>query len=131
MHNENKLDEMCKIPEHLHQYVPSVRTMSTFSVGPSDEDQLVHDDVMHRRVLIFGDQLTSARVCGAQAIRSNHDREDDKLQGLIPATADWHARVILLRVSVLSFKCLTIHRICFLYYHAHVPRCTCYDFTVC
>ena len=87
-YNENKLDEMCKILEHLDKYVPSVDT--TFSVELPDGDQIVHEDVVQRRLLIFGDQLTSARIRGAQAIHSYHDRQYDQLLGFTIATSDWH-----------------------------------------
>ena len=100
MHNENRLDEMCKIMEGLQKYVPSKPIVSSIRF---DSETVTQHDVVHKKLLLFGDQLTSARVRGAQAIRCSHETNDDKLLGVIPATSDGHARVVLLKV------CISLH----------------------
>lgn len=94
MYNENKLDEVCKIMEVLHKYVPSTPTVTAVSL-PCGET-LEHRDANQHRILLGGDQLTAARARGAQAVRCSHDTREDRLAGLIPTTEDWHTRVILL-----------------------------------
>ena len=42
---------------------------------------------------VGGDQMTAARVRGSQRIRSNSERGVDRLQGLVGATEDWHAKM--------------------------------------
>ena len=46
--------------------------------------------------LLFGDQLTSARVRGATALRSFHKTSLDRLEGYMPITSDWRARLFVL-----------------------------------
>lgn len=47
MYNENRLDEMCKILEHLHQSVPSVSTSTTIELPNGAEFQ--HNDVLQTK----------------------------------------------------------------------------------
>ena len=49
-------------------------------------------------ILFFGDQLIVAQACSAAVLRCSHLRKDDRLQGLVPVIADWHARMCLLQV---------------------------------
>jgi len=51
-------------------------------------------------VLIGGDQLTAARICGAQRVRGNSDNGRDRLEGLVPVVEDWHAKVCFLQVRI-------------------------------
>ena len=50
--------------------------------------------------LIFGDQLTSARVRGAINLRCFHKTSLARLDGYVAATSDWHARLCLVTVSL-------------------------------
>ena len=50
--------------------------------------------------LIFGDQLTSAHVQGAITLRCFHKTSLARLQGYVPVTSDWHARLCLVTVSL-------------------------------
>ena len=47
------------------------------------------------------DQLTTARILGAQAICSHEDSSFDRLEGIIGAPMDWHTRVVLLKVRII------------------------------
>ena len=42
-------------------------------------------------VLLGGDQLTVAEMCGAQRIRRNSYSGRDRVEGLVPVAEDWHA----------------------------------------
>ena len=56
-------------------------------------------------VLIGGDQLTAERVRGAQSMRQNSTHAAGRLEGYIPVSEDWHAKVCFLQVSVGFMLC--------------------------
>lgn len=82
----------------LHKYVPTKAHQKTYHL---DNEDLVCEEGLHHRILFGGDQLTVRRSRGAQAARSNDDRtlHAYRLDGPVPVTEDWHARMTLLRVS--------------------------------
>ena len=49
---------------------------------------------MQHKVLFSGNQLTFARVIGAQIAMSNASNSVKRLRGLIPVIQDWHTEVI-------------------------------------
>ncbi len=98
MLNENKLDEMSKIMESLHKYVPT-RTSEGNLTLPNGES-LTYDNTKFFEILFGGDQLTVARASGVEALRVGHETAHDRLDGLVPIMKDWHARGILLKVRV-------------------------------
>lgn len=61
------------------------------------------DDTRFHEILIGGDQLTVARVRGAQAIRDTHDKRVDRFEGVIPVVEDWHARMTFLKVYMFAW----------------------------
>ena len=61
------------------------------------------DDTRFHEILFVGDQLTVARVRGAQAIRDTHDKRADRFQGVIPVFEDWHAGITFLKVNVFAW----------------------------
>lgn len=87
---------MIEIMLHVQKYVPA-KTVER-------EVFLPHDDVMkyteqHYAVtLVGGDQLTVARARGAQRIRGNSTKSEDRLDGLLPVAEDWHTKMCLLQV---------------------------------
>jgi len=95
--NENKLKEMAEILDDLGKYVPINR--STEIVDINGKSLNVDKSVFSRR-LLFGDQLTVARVRGASVLRSTHITPDDSLNGFVPVVADWHSRLCLVTVSI-------------------------------
>ena len=96
--NENKTDEMCLIMRNLHKYVLKKSYKVTYHL---DENVDCTEECYHR-ILFGGDQLTVCRARGAQSARTNDDVSDERFDGLIPVTEDWHARMTLLRVSANS-----------------------------
>ena len=93
--NENKTDEMCLIMKNLHKDVPKKTYKITYHLN---EDFDCTEECYHR-ILFGGDQLTVCRARGAKFARANDDLSDERFDGLIPVTEDWHARMTLLRVS--------------------------------
>ena len=49
--------------------------------------------------VIYGDQLTVARIRGAVTLRSSDIVEEKKLNGFTEAISDWHTRLCLVTVS--------------------------------
>lgn len=91
---------MCKILDHLHTYVPQKRVEVVTSVP--DGSVVTHDDYQLGKILLGGDQLTVARIHGAQAARSSHETAIDRLEGVEAVIEDWHARQVLMQVSVVT-----------------------------
>ena len=52
-------------------------------------------------ILLDGDQLTVARICGCPRLLSNAHRGQECLEGLIPVVEDWHAKMCFMKVHVL------------------------------
>ena len=65
--NENKLDEMSKIMEVFHKYVPTQAGTGTLMLP--NGNSLDFDDTKFHEILLGGDQLTVARCRGAAAQR--------------------------------------------------------------
>ena len=96
LNNENKLKEMVEILLGLNKYVPVEHTERTVEINGTCVTQPITE--LWPRML-FGDQLTAARVRGAAALRSWHKTTLDRLEGHVPATSDWHARLCLVTVG--------------------------------
>ena len=99
--NENVLNEMVEILDELHKYVPTKQTTQEFEVV-HEEDKVEHlslkVDHFHR-ILLRGDQLTIARVCGCQRIRNNSENGRACLEGFFPVIVDWHTKMCYMKVS--------------------------------
>jgi len=95
--NENKHEEMICVLHRLMQFVPAVSTED--GVVDPDSGELV-SIVSHKfhSILCGGDQLTAERIRGCKRTRSNANKADDKLQGIIPVVEDWHSKVAVLKV---------------------------------
>lgn len=114
MKNENKTDEMVDILSHLHQYVPMVTSTNVINVPQSREAEVVTSEQLHH-LLIGGDQLTSERVRGAKGVRQNSTHAAGRLEGCIPISEDWHAKVCFLEVNLhMKYYTLYIHEYCLL-----------------
>ena len=97
MLNENKGDKMIEILKHLHQYVPEEETEEEVYI--SSEQRCVKKHTVHQHKLLFGgDQLTVARIRGAQTAMCNATNSRMKLEGFIPTIQDWHTQVVLIEV---------------------------------
>lgn len=88
---------MIKILSHVHQFVPVVERERDVDVG---NGITVSQPVSSLHSLLFGgDQLTVARVRGAQEAKSNSVSSSKRFDGLIPVLEDWHTEVILVEVN--------------------------------
>ena len=94
MLNENKGDEMIKILQYLQRYIP------TKDIPSQHESSF---DVLQHALLLGGDQLTVARIRGAQIAMCNGSNAVKSLEGFIPVIQDWHAKVVLLEVWYLKY----------------------------
>ena len=95
--NENKIDEMIKILQHIQKYVPTVVQEDNIFI-PSQVHYVQKVNTLQHKILFGGDQLTFAHVRGAQIAMSNASNSVKRLQGLIPVIQDWHIEVILTEV---------------------------------
>jgi len=98
--NEAKLKEMTEVLDDLSNYVPVHTAIKTASV---EGKNYTVDDSRLIRILLFGDQLTAARARGAIALRNDDTSALHRLEGFVPAVADWHARMCLLWVNKILF----------------------------
>ena len=57
------------------------------------------DDSRFHSILFGGDQLTVARIRGAQSIRATHAKKVDRFEGIVPVIEDWHSRMTFMKVS--------------------------------
>lgn len=55
-------------------------------------------DGTYKTLMLLGDQLTVERARAAQRARVASDTNEDALNGLEPAAADWHAEANFLQV---------------------------------
>ena len=102
-YNETAYEDMIQILTHAQKYVPS-KTVERNLVLPN-KDTISYEEEHYAVTIIGGDQLTVARARGAQRIRSNSTKSEDRLDGLLPVTEDWHAKMCLLQVSEICNNC--------------------------
>ena len=100
--NENKTDEMCSIMKVLQNYVPKQQYSVTYHLA----EEFVTKEECYHHILFGGDQLTVCRARGAQSARFHDDESEERFEGLIPVTEDWHARMTLMRVSLHHTVCI-------------------------
>ena len=96
--DENKLDEMVDVLQELQKYVPSKSGVNAVPVPGTNEVRSLKEISFHR-LLFGGDQLTAKRARGGVRIRNNSTNGADRLEGLLPVSEDWHAKVVFLEVS--------------------------------
>lgn len=95
--NENKGDEMVDIMGTMHSCVPMLEFTSKVFV-PSLNDHVDISEARSFPIIIHGDYLTAARARGAQKLKVNAESPSSRLEGLVPASADWHAKLKVLMV---------------------------------
>ena len=102
-HSEVSYEDIIKVLEKAHGYVPAKDVERKLTVpneeGPASEIKL--DDKKFTTLLIGGDQLTVARIRGAQLIRGNSETSEQCFAGLLPVTEDWHAKMCFLEVRLI------------------------------
>lgn len=79
-YNEVKTDEMIKILDNLHQYIPK-------------------QPKKFQQVAFGGDALTAIRARQGINVRVNSTDTETALRGIVPFSADWHAKVNFISVS--------------------------------
>ncbi|XP_064386162.1 uncharacterized protein LOC135334762 isoform X4 [Halichondria panicea] len=94
--NENKLDEMSQILDTYMDRVPTEASEGLMTL-PNGDAVLVNN-TMFLKTLFGGDQLTVARIRGAQALRDTHSDPADRFEGIAPVIEDWHSRMTLMKV---------------------------------
>ncbi|XP_065908049.1 uncharacterized protein [Dysidea avara] len=92
--NEAKLKDMTEILDDLSKYVPVHVASRTETIEGKSFDI---DDSRLFQILLFGDQLTVARARGAIGLRDDDTDALHRLEGFVPAVADWHTRMCLLQ----------------------------------
>ena len=88
---------MAKILDGLSDYIP----LKSF---PDETIQRIPR-------IIYGDQLTVARIRGAVTLRSSDLIEDKQLKGFIEVVSDWHTRLCLVMVCIaeISYVIYVLH----------------------
>ena len=92
---------MVEIMSHHHQYyVPSHQYIKkVFVTGTGQEVDV--SEVIFKKILFGGDQLTATRGRSAKRARSNSLSSITRLDGLEPNASDFHVQLNLLDVSYL------------------------------
>ena len=108
LHNEQKTSEMVEIMAELHKYVPMQSKTLSYHEDDEETGARYEQQSLHR-LLLGGDQLTCARARSAQRCRMNSECDSDALLGFIPCCEDWHAKVVLLTVSVCMRVYVYVH----------------------
>ena len=93
--NEAKLKEMSQILLALNAYVPFQDEVQTVQI---DGESISRPETKLSPRLVYGDQLTVARARGAASLRCWHETALDRLEGYVPVTSDWHARLCVVTV---------------------------------
>lgn len=96
--NENSRDEIIEILQEIQKYVPkSQGNQITCNKFTQFHNITSFPDGTFKTLMLLGDQLTVERARAAQRARVASDNED-ALNGLQPAAADWHAEANFLQV---------------------------------
>jgi L1 cell adhesion molecule like protein len=98
--NEIEYQDMMKILEHIQTYSPSKQVEREFAVpGKTGEEATISiKDKQYAMTLVGGDQLTVARMRGAQRIRGNSENSEERFDGVLPVAEDWHAKICFMEV---------------------------------
>ena len=100
--NENKIDEMARIMDQIHRYVPTQTNNVTITFADAGET-LTYTEYNFHPICCSGDQLTAARERTAQSVRHHSENELDRLEGLVPVVDDWHTNMTLVKVEFISY----------------------------
>jgi len=85
--NEANIKEMAEILDSLGTYVPK---KCLLDIG----------EIYKIPRVIYGDQLTVARIRSAATLRSSEIDEQKRLDGFTEVISDWHTRLCLVTVCV-------------------------------
>ena len=87
--DENKLEDMVCILEHLRKYIPKLEQERTVEGIPSGDEYVLQDQKFHQ-VQLGGDELTVARIVSCQRGRGNSDMGLSKLSGVVRSAQCGH-----------------------------------------
>ena len=82
------------LKEIFYEYVP---TASPDCASDGGSDSIQENSFP---ILFGGDQLTTERARTVKNILSNSDSASSRLEGLIPVSEDWHAKMCLYKVCI-------------------------------
>lgn len=85
----------------LHHYVPQVEVDKSVIAPGSSQFDKVKVQALHK-LFLGGDQLTAVRARSGQLSRDNAYDPAGRLEGFIPVSMEWHAKVCLLEDSLWS-----------------------------
>lgn len=105
LYNENIVDEMAKTLDELNKYIPAIPTDNTIYLP--NGTTINHKDFDLIRIPVTGDQVTVARIRGAQSARRSSENSRDRLEGALPFVEDWHTRQVLVMVSLYIYIVIT------------------------
>lgn len=94
--DETSYEGMIGILEALQKYAPSKLVDIKHQIPGSE----IQQEKTFITTLVGGDYLSASRARGAIYIRSRSELQEHRLQGLLPVSEDWHAKVCLMEVSV-------------------------------
>lgn len=100
-YSEVSYEEIIQALEKVHAYAPSKEVEREYQIPNrqgSESVMTLHDKNL-ALTLIGGDQLTVARIRGAQRIRGNSETSEQRFEGLLPVAEDWHAKMCFLEVG--------------------------------
>lgn len=86
------------ILDELQKFAPSKCQTVDVPIPNTTEVRSLREITFHR-LLFGGDQLTAKRARAGVRIRNNSVNSSDRLEGLLPVSEDWHAKVVFLEVS--------------------------------
>ena len=95
---------MIQVLEKVHVYVPSKDVEKEIPIldEAGSESVIKVSDKAFSTTIVGGDQLTVARIRGAQRIRGNSEKSEQRFDGLLPVPEDWHGKMCLLEVKTYS-----------------------------
>ena len=99
---------MIDILEEYKKYF-SFKTV-TLSEPLVEGTTVITEDKSYVKTLFGGDYLSAARARGAQLIRRTAELEEQHLDGFLPVSEDWHAKVCLLEASYLGCMYVSHHQ---------------------
>ena len=100
-YDEMYYEDMIKALEHIQHYAPSKEVERELMVPSQTGLETVKlKEKKFSTTIVGGDQLTVSRIRGSQRIRGNSDTSEQRLDGLLPVSEDWHAKMCFMEVRL-------------------------------
>jgi L1 cell adhesion molecule like protein len=92
---------MIKTLEHIQRYAPSKEVERELTIPTHTGQETVKlKEKKYSTTIVGGDQLTVSRIRGSQRVRGNSDTSEERLDGLLPVSEDWHAKMCFMEVRL-------------------------------